>query len=96
MVSREAIVAEDQFFSYPMGGVVKPKYAHDGMGVVPITMLTLKLLRHMQRSAYSHVKTLTITPGLHDDAERVLLGYITFLLERKLQSVDFIRRIRQM
>jgi len=24
------------------------------------------------------------------------LGYITFLLERKLQSVDFIRRIRQM
>lgn len=96
VVSREDIQAEDQFFSYPMGGVVKPDYAHDGMGVIPVTMLTLKLLRHMQRSAYSHVKTLTITPTLHDDAERLLLGYITFLLERKVQSVDFIRRIRQL
>jgi len=76
--------------------VVKPDYAHEGMGVVPINMLTLKLLRHMQRSAYSHVKTLTITPSLHEDVERVLLGYITFLLERKLQSIDFIRRIRQL
>jgi len=79
-----------------LGGVVRPEYAHEGMGVVPVTMLTLKLLRHMQRSAYSHVKTLTITPTLHDDAERILLGYITFLLERRLQSVDFIRRIRQL
>ena len=96
VVSREPIEAEDQFFSYPMGGVVKPDYAHEGMGVVPINMLTLKLLRHMQRSAYSHVKTLTITPSLHEDVERVLLGYITFLLERKLQSIDFIRRIRQL
>jgi DNA repair protein RecO (recombination protein O) len=96
VVSREDIQAEDQFFSYPMGGVVKPDYAHDGMGVIPVTMLTLKLLRHMQRSAYSHVKSLAITPTLHDDAERLLLGYITFLLERKVQSVDFIRRIRQL
>jgi DNA repair protein RecO (recombination protein O) len=96
VVSREAIEAEDQFFSYPMGGVVKPEYAHEGMGVLPISMVTLKLLRHMQRSPYSHVKTLTITTTLHDDVERILLGYITFLLERKLQSVDFIRRIRQL
>jgi len=96
VVSREEIEAEDQFFSYPMGGVVKPGYAHEGMGVVPVNMVTLKLLRHMQRSPYSHVKTLTITSALHDDAERLLLGYITFLLERKLQSVDFIRRIRQL
>lgn len=96
VVSREEIEAEDQFFSYPLGGVVKPEYAHEGMGVIPVTMLTLKLLRHMQRSQYTHVKTLTISPPLHDDAERLLLGYITFLLERKVQSVDFIRRIRQL
>jgi hypothetical protein len=49
----------------------------------------------MQRSPYSHVKSLAISPALHDDVERVMLGYITYLLERKLQSVDFIRRIRR-
>jgi hypothetical protein len=64
------------------------------MSSVPIPMMTLKLLRHMQRSPYSHVKSLEISLALHDDAERILLGYITFLLERRLQSVEFIRRVR--
>jgi DNA repair protein RecO (recombination protein O) len=94
VVSREAVQAEDQFFSYAMGGVVSPRYGHEGTALVPVGMTTLKVMRHMQRSPYSHVKSLNIQPALHDDLERVMLGYITFLLERKLQSVDFIRRIR--
>jgi DNA repair protein RecO (recombination protein O) len=94
VVSREAVKAEDQFFSYALGGVVSAGHGHEGMSAVPIAMTTLKLLRHMQRSPYSHVKTVTVSPELHDAAERVLLGYITYVLERKLQSVDFIRRIR--
>ncbi|MBZ0286466.1 MAG: DNA repair protein RecO [Anaerolineae bacterium] len=94
VVSREAIQAEDQYFSYAGGGVVRPEYATRAGAITPIPMVTLKLLRHMQRSAYSHVKTLKISVALHDDVERVVLGYLTYLLERKLQSVDFIRRIR--
>ncbi len=94
VVSREAVKPEDQFFSYALGGVVTPGYAHEGASAVPISMNTLKLLRHMQRSAYSHVKTLNITIALHNDVEKIVLGYITFILERKLQSVDFIKRIR--
>jgi DNA repair protein RecO (recombination protein O) len=95
VISREEVQAEDQYFSYPNGGVVRPEHAIKSSGFVPIPMVTLKVLRHMQRSPYSHVQSLTISPVLHDDIERVLLGYITFLLEQKLQSVDFIRRIRR-
>lgn len=95
VISREPIQAEDQFFSYLLGGVVRPGWAHEGVGLTRISLPTLKLLRHMQRSAYSQVRSLQIAPGLHDDAERVLLGYITAILERKLQSVDFIRRVRR-
>jgi DNA repair protein RecO (recombination protein O) len=95
VVSREEVQAEDQYFSYPGGGVVRPEHAIKSSGFVPVPMVTLKVLRHMQRSPYSHVQSLTISPALHDDVERVLLGYITFLLEQKLQSVDFIRRIRR-
>jgi DNA repair protein RecO (recombination protein O) len=94
VVSREPVQPEDQFFSYALGGVVSPGYAHEGASAVPIPVSTLKILRHMQRSAYTRVKTLTISRALHDDLERILLGYITFVLERRLQSVDFIRRIR--
>lgn len=95
VVSHEPIQAEDQFFSYMLGGVVAPEHGQAGMAAVPIALNTLKLLRHMQRSPYIHVKSLRISTSLHDDLERLLLGYITFLLERKLQSIEFIRRIRR-
>lgn len=96
VISHETVQAEDQFFSYALGGVVTPGFEHEGSMTVPISMTTLKLLRHMQRSRYVQVKNLKIGTALHDEVERILLGYITFLLERKLQSVEFIRRLRQL
>lgn len=95
VISRAPIIAQDQYFSYAEGGVIQPDAVLQGTHLVSIPLQTLKLLRHMQRSPYSHVKSLKISRTLHDDAERILLGYITHLLEHKLQSVDFIRRIRQ-
>lgn len=94
VVSHEDIEPEDQYFSYALGGVVKPGYVHNGMAVVSISMPALKLLRHMQRSPYQQVKALKVVQSVHDEAERILLGYITYILERKLQSVDFIRQVR--
>ncbi len=96
VVSHEDIEPEDQYFSYPLGGVVKPGYVHSGMVVAQISMTALKLLRHMQRSPYQQVKALRLSPAIHDEAERILLGYITSILERKLQSVDFIRQVRSL
>lgn len=95
VISRDVVLAEDQFFSFVEGGVVTPRFAHHSEGLVPISMTALKMLRHMQRSDYRKVKSLKVSAQLHAEVERILLGYITFLLERKLQSVDFIRRIRQ-
>lgn len=92
--THEPIQPEEQFFSYSEGGVVSPEAAKHGTSLIPVSLLTLKLLRHMQRSPYTQVKSLKITPQLHQEVERLMLGYITFLLERRLQSIDFIRRIR--
>lgn len=96
VLSREEIQPEDQYFSYAEGGVVRPAYARmTSDTLVPVAMVTLKMLRHMQRSPYNQVSSLSISPALHADMERVLLGYMTYLLEQKLQSVDFIQRIRR-
>lgn len=95
VISREPVRAEDQYFSYVEGGVVRPEHAVHTASIIPVPMVTLKLLRHMQRSSYEHVKSLKISPALHNDVERVMLGYITFLLEQRLQSVDFIQRLRR-
>jgi DNA repair protein RecO (recombination protein O) len=94
VVDHEPIQPEDQFISYVEGGVVCPRHAERSHALLPISLNGLKLLRHLQRSSYSHVSGLTITAGLHDDLERLMLGYLTYHLERRLQSADFIRRLR--
>ncbi len=93
--THEPILPQDQHFSFGEGGAVSPKAAQFAQSLVPISVMLLKLLRHIQRSPYSHVRSLTITDSLHMEAERLLHGYITYVLESRLQSVDFIRRIRQ-
>lgn len=94
VIGHETVQPEDQYFTYAEGGVVCPGDAARGTSFIPLPMLTLKVLRHMQRSSYTQVKELQVSPALHDDLERILLGYITYLLERRLQSADFIRRLR--
>lgn len=94
VIGHEEIQPEDQFFSYAEGGVVCPRDAARGTSFIPLPMATLKVMRHLQRSPYQHIRTLRLTVALHDDLERVQQGYITYLLERRLQSADFIRRLR--
>ena len=94
VITGEEIQPEDQFISYAEGGIVSPSAARNTVGLVPITLPTLKLLRYMQRSRYEQVRHLSLSEAVHMEAERLLLGYITAILERHLQSVDFIRRIR--
>jgi DNA repair protein RecO (recombination protein O) len=92
--THDPILPEDQFFSYSEGGVVSPHAARHGVSLSPISLNTLKFLRYLQRSEFSRVEQLEISPQLHSDVERLMLGYITYVLERRLQSVAFIRRIR--
>jgi DNA repair protein RecO (recombination protein O) len=92
----EAVEPRDQFFSFSEGGVVSPNAAQYASAISPISLDALKLLRHMQRSPYSHVRTLTLADELHLEIEKIMLNTLTYLLESKLQSVDFIRRIRRL
>ncbi|QPC84255.1 DNA repair protein RecO [Phototrophicus methaneseepsis] len=96
VITREAVEPIDQYFSYAEGGVVAPESRHLALATVPISVNALKVLRHMQRSPYVQVAALKITPDLHTELERIMLGYIQYTLENKLQSVDFIQRLRRM
>ena len=98
VISRAALEPESQYFSHDEGGVVSRAAAPQvASRLVELDFDTLKLLRHLQRSAedWGRVNSLQISAGQHNRAEAILLGYITHLLERKLESVDFIRRLRQ-
>lgn len=92
---REAVIAQDQYFSARDGGVLCPEHAQGNASAVPIPLPTLKLLRHIQRSGWRDLDGLQVAPNLHDDAERIMVGYVTYILERRLQSIDFIRHLRR-
>ena len=93
-MSGEPIQPLAQYFSYAEGGVVSPEFGRDNPSFIPISFNALKLLRHMQRSPFTQVESLKLEDALLLEAEHLLLGYITHILETHLQSVDFIRRVR--
>ncbi len=92
----EEVRPEDQFFSPGEGGVIGP-----GCGAtlpegaaLPITRQALHALRAFQREPWARVEALRLSEPLHLAIERVMLSYLVALLEKRLQSVDFIRRLR--
>ena len=98
VVSREELIAESQYFSQEEGGVVSRAAAPAvSSRLLEIDFDTLRLLRHLQRSAddYGQVRDLRITGGQHQRAEQIMLAYIMHLLERRLESIAFIQRLRE-
>ena len=97
VITRASLLPEPQFFSNEEGGVVSRAAAPlQSSRLLELDFNTLKLLRHLQRSSdsYAALGRLRVTAKQHENAERIVLGYITHLLERKLESVNFIRRLR--
>jgi DNA repair protein RecO (recombination protein O) len=60
-----------------------------------LPLAVLKVLRYMQTEPWEKVVQLQLTPATRQQVESLLLGYITFVLERQLKSVDFLRKLRR-
>lgn len=95
VMSQAEIKPEDNFFSLSAGGVVAPTHAENSPNTVPLALNTLKVLRFLQTRPWADVAALQLTPTTAHDVERILLSYITYLLERNLKSISFLRKLRQ-
>jgi len=91
----EDIQPLDQYFSASQGGVLCPRCGATTPGASPVSMNALKYLRHFQRSSYADAAHARLTPEVERELERLLQQYLTYLLERGLNSPDFLRRVRQ-
>jgi DNA repair protein RecO (recombination protein O) len=85
---------EDQFFSYLQGGLLCAKGGREERNVRPISLEALKVLRHYQRSHFEHASQARISPSTFVEVEQVMDGYLTYLLERKLNAPAFIKKVR--
>jgi DNA repair protein RecO (recombination protein O) len=90
----EEIKPQDQYFSAEQGGVLCPKCGQGVPGALPVSLNALKYLRHLQRSNYLEATRASIPPQVNIEMENLLQAYITYLLERKLNTPGFIRKIK--
>jgi len=91
----EVIQPQAQYFSAQEGGVLCPKCGANASGAQPISMQALKYLRHFQRSKFPEAKKAALSVELNREMENVMQHYLTYLLERGLNTPPFMRRLRK-
>ncbi len=89
------IKPEDQYFSAALGGIVCPACAAKTPGLIPISVQALKYLRHFQRSSYLDARRAHPSGSIDREMEQIMQHYLTYLLERSLNSPAFLRRVRR-
>jgi DNA repair protein RecO (recombination protein O) len=89
------IQPEDQFFSAAQGGALCPSCGLKTPGARPISMQALKYLRHYQRSSFTEAKRAHPNPENDREMEMLMQHYLTYLLERSLNTPEFLRRVKQ-
>lgn len=88
------IQPQDQFFSAAQGGVLCPGCGAGLPEVRSVSLETLKYMRHFQRSSYAVARRAHPDPATRQAVEELVQAYLTYLLERGLNSPGFIRRVR--
>ena len=71
-----------------------PALRREFPGARDISMTTLKFLRHLQRSSFQEAMRADPNPAQRAEMETLLRYYLTFLLERRLNSPEFLEEVR--
>ncbi len=88
------IQPQDQFFSPAHGGVVCPRCRGQAPNARPVTMRSLKFLRHLQRSPWRVARQVVPPEAVRRDIEGLLQAYLTFVLEHPLRGVRVQQQLR--
>ncbi|MEJ5240885.1 MAG: DNA repair protein RecO [Anaerolineales bacterium] len=91
----EPLRPQDQFFSFSAGGVICTRCGQNTPNLTPLSLTTLKYLRHFQRASWGEVAIITPSPAARREVEALLQGYWTYLLERELNAPRVWRQLRR-
>lgn len=92
---KKQLEPEVNYFSTAEGGVFCRKCGYDRLGTAELSVNVLKVLRFLQTHEWETCRLLRLSPASHAKVEQMMNHYITYHLERKLKSVDFIHRLRR-
>lgn len=85
---------QDQYFSPLGGGVACPQCGRARAEAWPLDKDVLRYLRHFQRSDWQAVASIVIPKRIHKGMAGLTEAYFTYLLERKLNTPEFLRQVR--
>jgi DNA repair protein RecO (recombination protein O) len=88
------LLPQGNLFAFSGGGVLCPACADTEPVVRPISVNALKVLRFFEHSEIDVARRLRLNPGLSQEVEQLLQGYIRYLLERELKSTEFLERLK--
>ncbi len=89
------IMPQDQFFSFQRGGVLCPACGSREGECQSISLASLKILRHYQRSSFKAATMPSVRTAVFREIEALMEGYLTYLLERRLNTPAFLRDLDQ-
>lgn len=92
---REEIRPVDQFFSTREGGVLCPQHGGEVSDARPVSREALRYLRHFQRSSFTEAVRAQVPTVYQQEMETLLNTYLTYLLERGLNTPQFIREMKR-
>lgn len=96
VVTQEPIQPVDNnYFHIVDGGVLSAEAGHMRPNAEPLPLAVLKVLRFLQTEPWEKVAKLQLSSATRQHVERLLMGYITYTLERQLKSVDFMRKVQR-
>jgi len=90
-------VKDDETYGWSPGdgGALCVAHAADRRDIGRLSLSALKVLRHAMRNDYETFATLRARESVAGEVERAMQRYLTYVLERKLKSVEFINLLRR-
>ena len=81
------------FFSLSEGGIFCPRCGALRSDVEAIPVDVLKVLRYLQSQPWPEVRRLSVRSSVARHVDTLLQRYLSHVLERRLRSTDFLRRL---
>lgn len=88
------ILEQEQFFSPLGGGAVCPACGANRPEAWSVDPDALRYMRHFQRSNWQKIAAVVIPRGIETRLADLVERFLTYLLERKLNTPDFLKEVR--
>jgi DNA repair protein RecO (recombination protein O) len=92
---QKVLEPEVNYWSAADGSVLCARCGHDRPSTSELSVQALKVLRFLQTREWESCRLLRLNGGTHAEVEQVTSRTITYHLERKLKSVEFLHHLRR-